>query len=63
MTKASGCGRKVAAQAFMLDETEEEVWLERKLSEAHFSRDPGSMKDLDLSMKAATDKYQNKIAR
>ena len=63
MTKASQCGRKVAAQAFMMDESEDDALLERKLQEAHFNRDPGSLKDLDLSMKAATDKFQNKIAK
>ena len=64
MTKASQCGRKVAAQAFMMDESDDDdALLERKLQEAHFNRDPGSLKDLDLSMKAATDKFQNKIAK
>ena len=63
MAKASQCGRSVAAQAFMMDESDDEDLLERKMREAHFSRDPGSLKDLDLSMKAATDKYQNRIAK
>ena len=63
MKKARRCGSEVAASALNLPDPSELANLWERLQSAHFSRDDGEMKDLDLAMKGKTDELMNDIVK
>ena len=63
MREGSKAGPAVAAKALNVDDAADTQRLRTRLQEAHFSKDGGEMKDLDLSMKGKTDEIQNDIVK
>ena len=61
--KAGSKGDDVAVKALNVSEDISKDALRNRLQEAHFNKDPGDMKDLDLSMKGKTDEIQNDIVK
>ena len=63
MKEGAECGNAVAAKALNLDQDVDAGTLWDSLQEAHFRPDGTGLRDLDLSMKGATDEIMNNIVK